>query len=374
MPPPPLRPVRRPPARRCPLCGSPVPELLSPTGSRRRGRPRTFCSERCRLGDRRTRTAFEPGRRREQLAAFAGAVREAIAARGLSLRELEALLVADYPPLASSVATLSAWQTGTSSPPRTPNGRDRVLALERCLGVPAGDLALLMPGGAAVPAPRPPARAEGLAVRHARLEHLVTSVAGSQQVLPVRLAKDVTLGPGRRPLSIRITLRVRAVHDGVDRFWYIDSGDPRLRPTVTDTTGCSPGRSLAEAAPAPGPALLAAELVLDRRLARGEHHDFSFLVRYDTDPVGPRSPEPLFRHQLDRPHERLDLTVSFDRRSLPAEIRRCRWTHRDRAEHSRAVTVPGCAAYQLVVTDPVPGGYGWQWRWAPVLTSRSSAA
>jgi hypothetical protein len=369
-----LAPARFPPVRRCPLCGSPVPELLSPSGRRRRGRPRTFCSERCRLGDRRARSTPDPYRRREQLEVFAAAVRTAIGVRGLSLRELEALLVADYPQLASSVATLSAWQTGTSSPPRTPNGRDRVLALERCLGVPAGDLALLMPGGPAVPPPRPPARADGLAVRHARLEHLVGSVAGSQQVLPVRLAKDVRLGAGRRLLCVRISLRVRAVHDGVDRYWYVDTGDPRLRPTVVDTTGCTAGRSLTEAAPAPGPALVATELVLDRTLARGEHHDFSLLVQYDPDAVGLRPGEPLFRHQLDRPHERLDLSVSFDPRALPAEIRRCRWTHRDRAEHSRAVTVPGCAAYQLVVTDPVPGGYGWQWRWAPALAARPTAA
>lgn len=374
MPPtPPRPPVRLPTARRCPLCGSPVPELLSPTGRRRRGRPRVFCSERCRLGDRRSRGAPDPYRRREQVEVFAAAVREAIAGHGLSLRELEARLVGDYPQLASSVATLSAWQTGTSSPPRTPNGRDRVLALERCLGVPAGDLALLMPGGAAVPPPRPPARAEGLAVRHARLEHLVTSLAGSQQVLPVRLAKDVRLGVHRRPLSVRISLRVRAVHDGVDRFWYVDSADPRLHPTVADATGCRAGRSVAEAAPGPGPALVAAELLLDRRLARGEHHDFSFLVRYDADPVALRPVEPAVRHQLDRPHERLDLTVSFHRESLPAEIRRVRWTHRDRGAVSRAVTVPGCPTYQLVVTDPVPGGYGWQWRWSPAVARPSAA-
>ena len=374
MPPTPPLATCRPPVRRCPLCGSPVPELLSPTGRRRRGRPRVFCSERCRLGDRRTRTAPDPYRRREQVEVFATAVRTAIARQPLSLRQLEARLVADYPQLASSVATLSAWQTGTSSPPRTPNGRDRVLALERCLGVPAGDLALAMPGGAAVPPPRPPAGAEGLAVRHARLEHLVTSLAGSQQVLPVELAKDVRLGASRRPLCVRISLRVRAVHDGVDRFWYVDSADPRLHPTVVETTGCRTGRSVLEAAPGPGPALVAAELLLDRRLARGEHHDFSFLVRYDIDPVALRPVEPVVRHQLDRPHERLDLSVSFDPRSLPAEIRRFRWTHRDRVGVSRAVTVPSCAAYQLVVTDPVPGAYGWQWRWWPALALRPSAA
>ena len=70
------------------------------------------------------------------------------------------------------------------------------------------------------------------------LEHLVTGRTGPQQVLPVSLIKDHRLGASRRPLCTRITLEVRAVHDGVDRFWFIDAADGRLDPTVVDTTGC----------------------------------------------------------------------------------------------------------------------------------------
>lgn len=356
------------------MCGSEVPERLSPAGRRPRGRPRVFCSERCRLGDRRARTAVDPAERREQIAAFATAVRAGIARRGLSLRDLEAVLVAEYGALASSVATLSAWQTGASSPPRTPTGRSRVLALERCLGQPAGDLALLIPGGAAVPPPRPPARLDGLACRHARLKHLVTDLAGPQQLLPVALTKDYRLGASRRPLCARITMRVRAAHDGVDRYWFLDASDARLHPTVVEATGCGMGRYVTEPeAPAPVPAdqrLVAAELLFDRTLARGEHHEFSFLVQYDAELAAPRMAEPLFRHVQVQPCERLDLTVSFDRRSIPAEVLACRWRQRDLIEVWRQPkTRPGCLAYQLVITDPVPGGYGWRWGWAPALDS-----
>jgi hypothetical protein len=345
--------------RHCPLCGSPVPEALSPSGRRRRGRPRVFCSERCRLGERRLRSAADPATHREQVAVFAAAVRAAVTARGLSLRELDARLVATYPQLASSVATLSAWQTGTSAPPRTPSGRDRVLALERCLGVPAGDLALLVPGSGAVLPARAPARSADLGARHARLAHLVTTLAGPQQVLPVALAEEVRLGPGHRPVAARITLRVRAAHDGVDRFWYVDGADPRSGPVVVETDGCRRGRRVREPGPVRGARLAASELVLDHRLERGERHELSFLVRYDPAP-GP--PQPVFRRLVNRPYERLDLSVGFDGDRAPDTVLACRWRHRDGTELDRRdVTVAGCLAYRLVVTDPVPGGYGWRW-------------
>lgn len=354
--------------RSCPLCGSPVPESLSPDGRRRRGRPRVFCSERCRLGVRRPRP--DPGTHRAQVAVFAAAVRAAVAARGLPLRELEAALVGAYPQLASSVATLSAWQTGASAPPRTPTGRDRVLALERCLGVPAGDLALLIPGTGAVLPARPPAGATDPASRRGRLDHLLTTLSGPQQVVPVALAEEVQLGPGRQPVTARVTLEVRAAHDGVDRFWYVDGGDPVLRPVVVAAAGCRPGRTVRERGPVRGPRLAAAELVLDRRLARGESHRFSVTVRYDPAPG-----LPLVRWMVNRPYERLDLSVSFDPASVPAAVHACHWRHRDAVEVGhREVTVPGCRAYQLVVTDPAPGGYGWRWTLDTPAAARGSSA
>jgi hypothetical protein len=356
------------------MCGRRVPERLSATGRRRRGRPRIFCSERCRLGDRRNRSAVDPGLRREQVAAFAAAVRAGIADCGPSLRDLERMLLSSYGgPLASSVATLSAWQTGASSPPRTLTGRSRVLALERCLGLPAGDLALLMPGGAVVPPPRPPARLDGLTSRRARLEHLVTTRTGPQQVLPVSLTKDHRLGASRRPLCTRIVLEVRAAHDGVDRYWFLDAIDARLDPTVVDTTGCQAGQHVAEpsgsALVPPDERLVALELLFDHPLACGERHRFSFLVQYDAELALPRVPLPLFRHVEGLPCERIDLTVSFDRRSTPAEVLQCRWRQRDLVEVWSRSKTPGCLCYQLVVADPAPGGYGWRWSWGPAPDS-----
>ncbi|HST67352.1 MAG TPA: hypothetical protein VLM05_19415 [Mycobacteriales bacterium] len=356
------------PTRRCPVCGSTVPELLSPSGHRRRGRPRVFCSERCRLGDRRATSAPDPRPRADQVAEFAAAVRAAVDARGLSLRELAATLASAYPALASSVATLSAWQTGTSAPPWTPNGRDRVLALERCLRLPVGELALRMPLGAAVPAPRPPAdSADGLDARRLRLDHRLAALAGPQQVLPMTVSQEVRLGPGHRPLLLRASLRIRAAHDGVDRFWFVDCADPRTRSLIGATSGCRVGRRVPELRhpSAPGARLTAVELVLDDPLARGEVHELSFAVRYE--PGSRRPGLPLFRHLLDRPAERLDLSVRFDPRSEPAEMLACWWRRRDGVEMCRRpVTEPGRRTYRLSIDDPVPGGYGWRWVPAPV--------
>jgi hypothetical protein len=323
-----------------------------------------FCSERCRLGDR--HGIPDPRRRRAQVAAFAEAVRGGIAASGLPLRDLAARLGAAYPSLASSVATLSAWQTGGSAPPHTPHGRDRVLALERCLGLPAGDLALLLPGGPVVPAPRPPTEsAGGPAARRARLAHLLTTLEGPQQVLPVAVTKQVRLGPGPRPVSALITLVLRAAHDGVDRFWYVDGADPAQRPVIRATAGCRAVRRVPEPG-LRGTGLIAAELVLDRTLARGERHELSFQVRYEPGPPA-RPVEPAYRHLVEQPAERLDLSVVFDPRAMPAELLACRWRPRDGTEITRAaVTGPGGQAYRLVVEDPGPGGYGWRWAPAPV--------
>ena len=369
-----------PPPRQCPICGSPVPELLSPDGRRPRGRPREFCSPRCRLGDRRLST--RPGRRPREVAAFATAVREAVAGHGLPLRDLADELVCAYPTLASSVATLSAWQSGTSAPPCTGVGRDRVLALERVLGLPLGELVLRMPGGPAVPAPRPPTPAEqdGPVARRARLAHLVGAFGGTRQVLVVTLAKEVLLDPAGRPLCARVATRVRAVQDGVDRLWYVDGDDPRLRPLVAATTGCRPGRRVPERGRA-GPGLVATELVLDRALGIGERHDVSFLVSYEpragSEPVRPA--EPVFRQLVSHPLESLDLGLSFDPAAPPRAVLTCRWRPRDGAEVSRReLTLPGCRSYELVVADPAPGCYGWRWAGAatvrlPVRSGTSAA-
>jgi hypothetical protein len=305
-------------------------------------------------------------RLRAERAAFADAVRGAIAGARVPLRELSVRLAAGYASLASSVATLSAWQTGSSAPPGTPAGIDRVLALERCLGLAAGELALLVPGGALPSSGRAdrPGRTAG---RQARVRHVTAVLAGRRQVVPVTVAKDRRLGTGRQSLHTTVDLRIRALNDDVDRFWHVLSPDRRLRPRPRSGPGCRVGRQV------PVPAedgsdvpLLAVELVLARTLARGEHHDLSFEVHYEMVGRPDRAPASVFRHIQPQPCERLDLSVSFPRDATPAEMLQVRWRQRDLAEVWRArTTLPGCRQYRQVVDDPAPGGYGYRWAWPP---------
>ena len=207
-----------------------------------------------------------------------------------------------------------------------------------------------MPGGPAVPAPRPPtaAQQDGPVARRARLVHLVGGFGGTRQVLVVTLAKDVLLDSAGQPQCARVAARVRAAQDGVDRLWYVDGDDPRLRPLVPATSGCRPGRRVPERG-RPGPGLVATELVLDRTLGLGERHDVSFLVSYEprAGSVPVRPAETVLRQLVTRPLESLDLGVGFDPAAPPGAVLTCRWRVRDGAEMSRReLTVPGCRSYR----------------------------
>lgn len=348
----------------CPSCGAPVPHRRAPDGRRARGRPRVFCSDECRRGGR--RPAVDPVRLRSERDAFAAAVRAAIDDSGLPLRELAGRL-GRYGALASSVTTLSAWQTGSSAPPGTPAGVDRVLALERCLGLPAGDLALLVPGGALPSSGRADRPGHAPAGRRALVRHVASVLAGPGQVVPVRVGKDRWLGADRHVVHTVVRMRVRALADGVDRLWYVHSPDRLRPPHAVSRSGCRVGREVA----LPAEGLVALEVVLSRPLGRGETHDLAFELR--DEPVR-RAAAPVFRHLQPQPCERLELAVRFPREAAPAGMLQIRWRQQDLAEEWRAPTPAlGGPAYRQVVADPSPGGYGFRWAW-PQPDRRVSAA
>jgi RNA polymerase sigma factor (sigma-70 family) len=70
--------------------------------------------------------------------AFAKAFRNAVASRGLSLRQLAQTLSADG--VRISPATLSLWQNGHAIPNDSPAGRRRLQAAEHALNIPQGQL------------------------------------------------------------------------------------------------------------------------------------------------------------------------------------------------------------------------------------------
>lgn len=327
--------------------------------------------------------------RHRETSLFAAEVRRAIDAKGCSLRELQKLLDR-YGPLRSSVGTLSSWQNGTSVAPSNQTGLDRVLALERCLDVPAGDLATLIPGDLLPAITRPMSRAAWrersstatLDQRHTQFRAIVNRLSGPQQTIPVSTDKTYVLGRGFRPGQTAITTTLRAAHDHVDRYWFIHAPGVDVAPNVARGDGCNIGRILSEEDVMPDTfgrdgetvRFNAVELLFDRVLLRRERYKFTFSVAYTGEASPANGAEDLFRHFQKQPCERLDLTLHFQG-CEPEQVQTCVWEQRDeRLIGSSTPDKDPRGLYHQLITDPAPGGYGWQWtRPAAIVSTRGGA-
>ena len=268
---------------------------------------------------------------------------------------------------------MSSWQSGTTTPPATEAGLNRVLALERCLDVPAGDLAKLIPGDLTPAVTRPltqigvhnrPARAT-LSDRHKQFQRIVNRLSGPQRTIPVATAKTFVLGWNYRPVQTIIRPRLRAAHDLVDRYWFLHAPTAHAHPTVNKIAGCKVGQIVHEdevlpnttAASDGGYKLVAVELLFDKVLTRGEPYEFTFSIGYAGTEV-PR--EDLFRHIQVQPCQSLHLELQFQAQR-PEQLQQCRWTGDLRLIEERPLKLDPQGTYQQDIPDPVPGAYGWTW-------------
>lgn len=309
---------------------------------------------------------------------FAEEVRRAITKKRYSLRTLETMLEAYGADLRSSIGTLSAWQSGATTPPCTESGLNRVLAFERCVDVPAGDLAILVPGDLTPAVSRPltqigvhnrPARAT-LSQRHRQFQQIVNRLSGSQRTIPVATEKTYVLGWKYRPVQTVITPRLRAAHDLVDRYWFLHAPAADAHPTVVAVAGCTVGRVVHEdqvmrSATSSGDGgykLVAVELLFDKVLTRGEPYQFTFSIGY----AGTDTPrDDLFRHIQVQPCESLDLRLEFQE-DKPDHIQRCRWTSHDlQLIDKHPISPDEHGKFAWPVLNPVPGAYGWTWTSRP---------
>jgi hypothetical protein len=316
--------------------------------------------------DRKRRPSAETAHR-EDTAAFAAALDEEIARQGLSLRGL-AKLLGRYGELASSVTTLSEWRRGTTAPPATRLGRNRVLALERCLGLPPGDLVLRLPEKAVTDPRRPPPRrgerrsasVDPLATRYAEHQHRMNRRQGPDQLIPLSVAKEHLLGPTGLARLTMVRMRMRAAVDGVDHYPFVHCDNRRHYARPLAAMGCTIGDDVDDSALAPNsPERLVTTEIRFPTLARGEIHEFAFSITYEAS----REAERIFRHMQTRPCERLELTLRFDADALPAELTAHTWQHRSLAElHREVVRLDGCSV-RLALVDPTLGGHGWRWDW-----------
>jgi transcriptional regulator with XRE-family HTH domain len=221
---------------------------------------------------------------------FAGALRQAIRASGLTLERIRHRL--GRRGLSVSVATLSYWQRGRSRP----RSRTVVVALEEILQVPPGTLTGLLdddPASAAV-AVRGAAAHAGLTAAQAgergrtvrdlwpdpeRYAGLVGQLdrSGDHRLERLSIHDVYRLDEVRRSWTLSVRTVLRAAGDDIDRVVCVHQavgggGDPA---GLADVRYCRPGRVRAE------DGLVAFELVFDRVLSAGD----TAVVEYELGPA-----------------------------------------------------------------------------------------
>jgi hypothetical protein len=289
---------------------------------------------------------------------FHSVLRAAISDSGLTLDRLRHRLAQRG--IQVSVTSLSYWQQGRSRPERADSLR-AVRAIESILGMPRHSLAALLGP------PRPRGRwtkrdrdYDGILGPAQALTEAVTPMLGpSDHKLGVFSEEDtVVVGPDRTIQSVRTRLVVEATSDGPDRYVAVYSAEPGSDSTdiqITAEENCRLGRVRRH----PDEAVIAAELLFDRRLRLGETHIFDYQVTISAPPVSVD-----YRRGFRYPASTYVLRVRFTEGVLPAQIHAF-------AQHKPHATI--CVGDELIVTsgqwvhradrDVKPGVLGISWEW-----------
>jgi transcriptional regulator with XRE-family HTH domain len=263
---------------------------------------------------------------------FAGALRQAVQASGLTLERIRHRL--GRRGLTVSVATLSYWQRGRSRP----RSRAVVVALEEVLQVPPGTLTDLLddPAPAAAP-PRGPAGRTGAVPGGAgdrgrsvrdlwpdpeRYACLVGQLdrSGDHRLERLSIHDVCRLDEVRRSWSLSVRTVVRAAGDDIDRIvcvhqvsGAVPGGGASEGGTAGDAAGlaavryCRPGRVRAEGG------LMAFELVFDRVLSAGD----TAVVEYELGPAA-EPPSDSYDRRFAHPVHDYVAIIQFDGGRLPA--------------------------------------------------------
>ncbi|MEV0482129.1 hypothetical protein AB0I69_16160 [Streptomyces sp. NPDC050508] len=250
---------------------------------------------------------------RSETMPFHEALRAAIAASGLSLDRIQDRLLRRGTPVAS--ATLSSWQSGRYQPERQ-RSLAALTVLEDVLRLPPGALTGLLgpprPRGRWLP---PDTDRPGLAQAWSDHRDLTTAFAAldtrwddSLTRLSCHNRVDVDADRSIRSMTSRRLLRAEA--DGADRWialYRLDTPGPLPHFRVA-----APAR-LGTLIELPAEGLVAAELLFDRRLTRGETVIVDYTVEHrDPHPYSQRAETTI--HVPMREHL---LEVRFAKGSLP---------------------------------------------------------
>lgn len=249
---------------------------------------------------------------------FADALRAAIAARGLGLERIRQRLLARGTEI--SVAALSYWQSGRSRPERRDSLR-AVRHLEEVLELAPGSLTELL--GERRPRGRRTRRAadaptlEELWPDRERVEPVLSLVDRDEALTRLTLHIAVEVAADRGVRTVRTRQVLRAERDGADRWVTVhDLSRPGPAPRIVPIRSCALGRVVR----LEDDGVVAAELVFDRALARGE----TIVVEYASVVDGPPYPrgDDTYCSQFRTPVRDYAVEVRFDPAALPASVRR----------------------------------------------------
>ncbi|MEV4092486.1 hypothetical protein [Streptosporangium saharense] len=305
--------------------------------------------------DRELRVALREG-------PFHVALRAAVEARGLTLDRLRHRL--EERGLRVGMTSLSYWQQGLRRPER-PESLRAVRALEEILILPPRSLmGLLGP-------PRPRGRGQGGGVSApisyatilepsralSALLHDLDGAADDRRLHIGGMYETLQIGPDRSVVR-RETLQVVRAQEPTDRHIIVYRGDlgcdvERVR--IRALEDCRVGRVRRD-----GPtALVAAELLFDRRLRVGETQ----VIRYElADPSGVETTE--YERGFRFPAGQYTLRVSFAASALPVGIRRfARHDHAAEEHDHGELTLNAHHAVHLVADSLRPGLIGIRWTW-----------
>ncbi|MEU4805279.1 XRE family transcriptional regulator [Actinosynnema sp. NPDC023587] len=291
---------------------------------------------------------------------FAGALRAAIAERGLGLERIREHLAQHG--VKVSLATLSYWQSGRSRPERR-SSLAAIGHLEEILALPTGYLAGLLgpprPRGRWLKrVPDHPAPSTALWSDPDEVDWAVRQVDTSWDARLTRLSQhdSVTIGPDRGARGTRSRHVLRAEADGADRWVVVVRVEERDRPLplLRPLRHCTVGRLVAQ----PAAGLVVAELLFDRALRRGD----SIVIEHE---LVNRPPYPVTTdcgRTFRLPVREYVLEVAFDPLARPVHCESYR-NSGDSAEDVRPVEMDAGGSLLGVALDFGPGGYGFRWKW-----------
>jgi hypothetical protein len=284
---------------------------------------------------------------------FPDAFAEALAKRGVSLAWLHERLVERGHPV--SPAALSYWRSGRSQPERG-TSRDALVEIEHLLRVPPGGLTSKL-GPSRRPGPRPAERTlRDLFAEHPGMERALAELGFEglydEVVEQVRhLVMDVDVAGCISRIQVRAVMQAR--RDGARRTPLVMTMDERGHlPRFVPQAGCSIGRWAID----DDSGVYAAELVLDRVLAKGETCPYELSI----DLAEPFE-ETEVDHYAARRLAELLVWVRFDPARVPSHVER--YTIDDGDEQSEKLDLGEGSSAHALARGFGPGVLGVRWGW-----------